>query len=45
MGKILLQFCKEVKVESVVQMEMMAFKEGLLVTAASPWASSYSFVF
>lgn len=33
--KIFFQFCKEVNVESTVHAELLTFREGILMTAAS----------
>lgn len=42
---VLLQFCKEVRVNSIVDVDVLALREGLLMLAASPWTSTHSFVF
>lgn len=44
-GKVLLQFYMKVKVESAVHVEILAFRERILVAAASHWFQSHSFVF
>lgn len=44
-GIVLLQFNKEVSVESMVHAELMAFREGILIAAALHWAFSHSFLF
>lgn len=44
-GKFLIQFSKEVRVNSTVHVEVVALREGLLVAAASSWASFHSFIF
>lgn len=44
-GRVLLQFFKEVCVDSTIYAEVMTLREGLLVAAVSRWSSSYSFMF
>lgn len=44
-GKVLLQFGKEVWVDSALYAELLAFQEDMLVAIASCWASSNFFVF
>lgn len=44
-GKVILQFDKEVSMESAVHVDVLALWEGLLVVAVSRWASSHSFMF
>lgn len=44
-GEALLQFVKEVCVDSTVHAEVLALREGFLVATASRWVSSQSFVF
>lgn len=44
-GKVLIQFEKEVLLDSAVHAELLSFKEDILVAAASRWASIHSFVF
>lgn len=42
---ILIQFCKEVRVDSTLHAEVLALSEGLIVVEASHWASFHFFVF
>lgn len=44
-GKILVQFGKELVVDSTVHVELLALRQGLLVAVASWWALSHSFLF
>lgn len=44
-GKVLLQFGKEVQVDSTIHEEMLVFREWILVVAASRLASSLFFLF
>lgn len=43
--RILVQFGREVEVDLVVHAEVLAFRESILVTVASRWASFHSFLF
>lgn len=42
---MLLQFGKEVRVESAVHAKLLAFRKGILVAATFRWTSSHPFVF
>lgn len=42
---MLLQFGKEVGMDSAIHAEVLALREELLVASASIWASTHSFVF
>lgn len=44
-GKVLLQFGKEVLVDSTVHVEVLAFRGEILVAVTSRWVSTYSFLF
>lgn len=44
-GKVLLQFSKEFRVDLVVYMGLLTFREEILITAALRWTSSHSFLF
>lgn len=44
-GNVLLPFSKEVSVESAIHEKFIAFREEMLVAAASCWVSSHSFLF
>lgn len=44
-GQVLLQYSKEVHVNSPMHAEILAFRERILVATASRWTSSRSFLF
>lgn len=44
-GSVLLQFCKEVRVELAAEMEVLELLECLLVVVGSHWVSTHSFLF
>lgn len=44
-SRVLVQFCKEVRVDSAVHTEVLVLREGLLVAMALCWASLHYFMF